>query len=263
MRPYRIRLLGACLLLSLACALPAVAATTTIGSLHCNDADGAPLTKGQTVTITGVVVGQFSVDRSVKLYVEDATGGVNVFGSPKNCVPLGDSVRVTGVVTGFNGLTEITGSAETPIAIDSLGHAAVVPAPLQLTLDQLNATEQPGGCEPNESRLVQLDNVRILSAKGEALPDTARFADNTNYRLVTSAADTNYVMMRVNDATGCGLSGSLVGQPVPAGVPLRVDGVISQYMGRGRTHGGYQLLPRGRDDIRRMVVKPVRVPVKH
>jgi hypothetical protein len=128
----------------------------------------------------------------------------------------------------------------------------------------VNATEQPGGCEPNESRLVQVDNVRILSARGEPLPAGAKFGDGANYRLVGAGADTTvFVALRVTDPEGCDLSRTLAGQPIPVDTPVRVVGILSQYAGRAQGHGGYQILPRGRDDIQVMAATPASAPANH
>ena len=75
---------------------------------------------------------------------------------------------------------EIAGSTGKPLQIEKLGRASWMPVPLALTLEQENATQQPDGCEPNESRLVQVANVRILSAGGELLAAGAKFGDDTN-----------------------------------------------------------------------------------
>jgi predicted extracellular nuclease len=230
-------------------AIPHSSAAITIGSLHCSGPDGVSKMKGQAVTVTGVVVGQFSTARNAKLYVQDETGAVCVFGSSKDCAAVGDSLRVDGVVGGYNGLTEITGAADQAVVIANLGHATRIPAPQLLTLAQVNATEGADGCEPNESRLIQLSNVRILSAAGDSLAVGSKFADNTNYRLVPAGADTVYVTLRVSDPEGCDLSKSLEGQPIPLG-RITIVAILSQYTGRGQSHGGYQVLPRGRDDIR-------------
>ncbi len=250
-----------CAALVLALALPRPAAADPIGSLHCNDAEGAPRLKGQTVTIAGVVTGQFSTERNVRLYVQDATGAIDVYGTPKNCAVAGDSVRVTGVVAAYGGLTEISGTAEKPVEIVSLGRAASVPAPLPLSLAEVLATEQPDGCEPNESRLVVIDGVRLLAASGARLPDGAKFGDDTNYRLVAGSDTTVFVTLRVTDPEGCDLSRTLEGQPIPAAGPLQVVGILSQYTGRGQSHGGYQILPRGRDDVR-LLTSSVAAPAK-
>jgi hypothetical protein len=253
----------ALLILALFVTLPARLSAEAIGSLHCNDGNGVTRMKGQAVTVAGTVVGQFSTERNVRLCVEDRTGAVTIYGTPKNCAAVGDSVRVTGVIGSYNGLTEITGTPEKPVEIERLGHASWLPAPLVLTLEQVNATEQADGCEPNESRLVQIDDVTILSGKGDALAPGSKFADDTNYRLVRAGVDSSaFVILRVTDPEGCDLSSSLEGQPIPVAVSVRVTGVLSQYAGRSQGHGGYQILPRDREDIV-VVTKPATDSVHH
>lgn len=249
MRSPALRPVALTLLLALGSA--ARASAEPIGSLHCNDADGLPRTKGQSVTVSGVVVGQFSTQRNARFFVQDATGAVCIFGSPKDCSAVGDSVSATGVVTGYNGLVEITGTAEKPVQIEHRGHATWMPSPLPLTLAEVRATEQSDGCEPNEARLVQLEGVRLLAGNGQALPAGAKFGDDTSYRMVGAAGDTSYVILRVADPEGCDLSQSLENQPIPTG-PVRVIGVLSQFTGRSTTHGGYQVMPRGRADVQAM-----------
>src|SRR5258706_372970 len=85
--------------LGLLIAWPGAAAAVPIGPLHCNASTGVTRASGQVVTITGVVTAHFSSDKLARLYVQDSTAGVCVYGSPMNCAALGDSVRVTGTVT--------------------------------------------------------------------------------------------------------------------------------------------------------------------
>jgi hypothetical protein len=224
-----------------------------IGSLHCNDSLDVPLRKGQPVTITGVVVGQFSTSRNSRLYVEDATGAINVFGAPPNCAPIGDSLRVSGVLDAFGGLTEITGADPKPLTIEVLSHHARVPAPLRLTPKQVRETQQAGGCEPNESRLIEVDSVFVRTWDGNPLPDTARYEMDTNYRLVPAGGDsTSWAIVRLTQASGCDSISSFDGRPIPTKVPVRVIGVLSQHVSRTSTRGGYQILPRDIEDIKPM-----------
>jgi hypothetical protein len=241
-------------LLGLALSATMAASTdVTLGELHCNDAQGLPQRKGQAVTVFAVVTGQFSSEKSARICVQDATGAVTVYGSPKSCVALGDSVRVSGVVMGYRGLTEITGSESAPLEIAPLGKATRVPVPLPLTTKQIRATGEPGGCEPNESRLVEVSNVFIRAMDGSALPDAEKFKDNANYRLVPAGADSaETVTLRVGEAEGCDHSHGLEGQPIPTRVAVRITGLISQFTPQSSTEGGYQLAPRVREDIRPM-----------
>ncbi len=235
-----------------ALALAATAHAESMGALHCNDDAGAPRRKGETVTVSGVVTAQFSTARSAHLFLQDATGAIGVYASPKNCAAVGDSLRVTGVVSSYNGLTQLAGTAEQPVRIDSLGRAARVPEPLVRTLAQLRAAAQADGCEPDESRLVRVENVLIRAIHGERPAAGATFGDDTNYLLVSATDSTSTLPMRVVDPEGCDLSRSLEGHPIPAEVPVGVTGILSQFTGRNATTGGYQLLPRGRDDVQPM-----------
>src|SRR4029078_8630455 len=82
---------------------PALAATN-IGDLHCNDANGVALTLNSVVTIQGIVTANQPTGSANRFYIQDATGGVNVFGSPQDCtIAVGDELEVTGTVAQFNG----------------------------------------------------------------------------------------------------------------------------------------------------------------
>jgi len=244
-RPSRAALFACALLLAVA----TTARAETIAALHCNDDQGQPLAKGKTVTVTGIVTGQFSTEKNARLYIQDATGGINVYGAAKDCVAVGDSVRVTGSVAGFNGLTEITGTKDAPPKIERLGKAVVQPEPVVLTLAQVLASLDSSGCEPNESRLVRIDHVVLRSSRGDALADTSTFRGDANWRLVPADGDKPWVSMRTLAAPGCADAPSFDGVRVPVG-PVSVTGILSQYTGRDQTKGGYQILPRSRDDIR-------------
>ena len=81
------------------------------------DAD-SPLV-GQTVTTEGVVVGDFQVGGKNGFFIQDATGdgdpatsdGIFIYYSSAPDVNVGDKVRLTGSVSEYFGLTQITGSA--------------------------------------------------------------------------------------------------------------------------------------------------------
>lgn len=243
--------------LCLAVMSPAVRADT-LDSLHCNDAHGVPVLKGRAVTMTGIVTAQFSTAKSARLYIQGPNGAVNVFGAPTHCALIGDSLRVSGTVGAYNGLTELMGSEEAPIAIEALGHGQV-PAPFPIDLHHLSDLETAAGCEPNESRLVSIGRATIRTIHGEALADTARFREDTTYLIAPVVADSAFtgMPMRVLAAPGCPGTTSIAGQPIPRG-PVQVIGILSQYLARGATHGGYQLLPRGLGDFRPVAPKPAK-----
>lgn len=220
-----------------------------IGKLHCNDDQGAPSRKGETVTVAGTVTGQFSTTRTAHFVIQDATGGITIYGGPTNCAALGDSVRVTGVLTGYRGLAEVTGTANAPLAITAAGRASRPPIPLETTTKQVLAGTDGNGCEPNESRLVAVRNVFLRARDGAPLAPGDTLKDDTNYLLVPAGADSAATLtLRVAEPEGCDHSHGLEGMHVPSGA-LRVVGVVSQYLPQGATTGGWQLVPRVREDL--------------
>jgi hypothetical protein len=234
-------------------AVSAASFADSLDSLHCADPPGAPLLKGHAATLTGIVTAQFSTARSTRLFLQGTNVAVNVFGAPANCALIGDSLRVSGEVGAYNGLTEIVGSDDHPLAIEALGHGAI-PAPMPVDLRHVPDLES-GGCDPTESKLVSLTNVIIRAARGGALADTSRFREDTTYLIAPALPDTSIagVPMRVMAATGCPGTATIAGAPIPRG-PLQIIGILSRYQGRGATHGVFQMLPRSLADLR--AVKP-------
>ena len=226
--------------------LPAAARAVDIGTLHCNDASGVPLMMNTVVTVQGVVTINQPTGTNNRLYIQDATGGINVFGTPQDCaVAVGDMVEANGTIIHFNGLTEVSGSATLPLTLTILSSGNPLPAPLTKTIAEFNATYQGDNCEPDESKRVKVNGLIRTSAGGMPAPG-ALFAANTNYRLTSSGADstTNFLTMRVvQSSNACGVTNSLVGQPIPVACASEVIGILSQFDGTPPHDSGYQLLP--------------------
>jgi hypothetical protein len=234
--------------------LMATAATADpIAPLH-TKAGGALL--GKSATVRGVVTGVYSTAKVTRLYVQDATGGLCLYGSPVTCAALGDSIEATGTVASYSGLTELSGRSEAPLVVTKLGRASAPPKPALLSITQLNEGEKADGSEPDESRLVTITSVFIRMSDGSAPAEGARFKDDTNYRLLPAGAagaagpDTTaaYGVLRVQDAEGCEGLASLDGAAIPSGA-VNVTGVISQHADRTTGKGGYQVLPRTPADL--------------
>ncbi len=131
-----------------------------IVALHVNDASGvcaAPYAVGAEATVSGIVTANLSSVRT-DVYVQDATGGIDVYSPSLAPVPLspGDSVTVTGTILQFRGLTELQPDFDLLVR-----HATgrPVPDPLVLTCADVNATFRPDYTEPNESRLIRINGV--------------------------------------------------------------------------------------------------------
>jgi predicted extracellular nuclease len=109
---------------------------------------------GSTVTVEGVVTAGRGQILPRNFYLQDASGGLQVFlptASPAQPV-VGDSVRVTGPMAVFNGEQQISGTA---ITVEALGKGTV-PAPRNLNaaavLDSLV-----------EGQLVRVDSLEVIS----------------------------------------------------------------------------------------------------
>jgi hypothetical protein len=227
--------------------LPAAAFAVNIGTLHCDDASGNNLNIGSTVTITGVVTELSFTSSSVRMYVQDPTGGINVFGTSPYCpAGLGDNVTVTGTIAQFNGLTEV-GNPLT-IVVNSSGNPT--PAPLALTPGQVNATFQASNCEPNEGLLVQVSCAYIRTSTGAVPAAGATFAANTNYQLVDVAnAASNCIMFITKpSSTTCPQVNPLIGTLIPTD-PQQVVGVLSQFKSTSPFTSGYEVIPRLLSDL--------------
>src|ERR1035437_4976379 len=74
---------------------------------------------GGTVTIKGIVLNGSELG-SIR-YVEDATGGISLYGTNMSTVNRGDSVNSVGTLTNYANLLEV--SPVTTVGVISSGHA--------------------------------------------------------------------------------------------------------------------------------------------
>jgi len=141
-----------------------------IALLHRNDAAGkpaAPYTINTQVTIQGIVTAGTGIysPKNFEVFIQDSTGGINLFlsGSIPKAVKLGDLVRITGKVKQYYGLTEIE-----PVTngITVLSENNPVPEPLLLTCDQVANSFLEDYSEPNESRLIRINDARVTAGSG-------------------------------------------------------------------------------------------------
>jgi len=194
-----------------------------ISDVHQNDDMGFASMLDEIVTIQGVVTvptGVFNSSRT-EVYIQDETGGMALFSyHPVATYNLGDEVKVTGTVIQYKGLTEVQ-----PITVELIATDQPVPEPVLLTCAQLrDSYDFATNTEPNESRLVRLNNVTW---------------DPGNYAL---RDDTGTAMMYIQSATGI---------PYPEG-EFNVVGVVKQFDDAGEEgpfYLNYEVLPRYVSDI--------------
>ena len=222
-----------------------------IGIFHCNDASGNNLNIGKSVTIGGVVTELSFTATAVRMYVQDATGGIGVFGASPYCpANLGDDVTVWGTFLQDNGLAEVKGLDFAPltIVVNSMGNPD--PAPLSLTPAQVNATFQANHCEPNESRLVQVTCSYVRTSTGEVPAAGATFAANTSYQLVDVSDPASNCTMFISkpSSTSCPQVNPLIGTTIPT-TSVLIAGVLSQSKTTAPFTSGYEIIPRLLTDL--------------
>jgi hypothetical protein len=166
--------------------------------------------------------------------IQDATGGLTVFGSNSEIasdiagVAEGDRISIRGTLVNFDGLSELQNSVRT-----NYWGAFGTPAPINITAADIQ--DNSSTAEGLESELVRMPNARFLNiAPGQT------FAGLTNY-LVTDGVST--AMVRVSNTEQ-----NLVGQPVPTG-PVSLRGIVSQFDTSPLLDRGYELLLTRLSDI--------------
>jgi beta-lactamase superfamily II metal-dependent hydrolase len=200
-----------------------------------NNADGTPGADfvpdllNQLVKVRGAVTSiDFRGGNGIEYYIQDATGGIDLFNTSQNFGPfsIGDSVEAIGLVTQFNGLTELTVSSVSGLPPGTIAAAT----PQVVTLSQL---ADGGVGEPLEGRLIRVDNVTITSG---AYPAGGASGN------LTIADSTGSAVMRIDSDT------NIDGTPTPSGT-LSVTGVLGQFDSSSPFDSGYQLMPRSLADI--------------
>jgi beta-lactamase superfamily II metal-dependent hydrolase/predicted extracellular nuclease len=190
-------------------------------------ADFIPDRLNQVVLVHGTVSSiDFRGGNGVEYYIQDGTGGIDLFNSGTNFGPfaIGDTIEALGTVTHFNGLTELTVTSLSLISHDA------APVPQVITLSQLAS----GGGEAFEGQLVRIDNVAITSGLYPA--------PNASGNL-TIADATGSGTLRVDSDTD--IDGTAT---PPPGTTLSIAGILGQFAS-APFDSGYQLLPRQLTDI--------------
>ena len=203
-----------------------------IADMRLNDTNGVPVGLNQIFTIAGVVTSSNQIGTAGPATIQDITGGMAIYGSSfVSQVSIGDSVTVTGTLTHFNGLAEVsaslTGFSFVKHSSQNYFDTTIV------TLSQI-INQQWNGFEEYESRLVRINNITISGS--------GTFAGNTNYN-ITDATGTIAAGLRIDsDVT------SIVGTTIPSSA-VDIIAVLGQYDNASPYSSGYQLMPRFVSDI--------------
>ena len=183
---------------------------------------------GDSVTIAGVVTGPsstFSPTGMTSLWIQDRTGGVNVFFSGATLpYKLGDLISLVGTVTEYNGVTEVSVGSEADFHL--LGRDYPQPEPYQLKVSE-NLREDLEGL--------------LLKFEGQVASPPAQQGSGKAFQVWNGQVPIN---VYVYDNSGIDLSILQVGQTV------QLVGICGQYDPDPPYTSGYQFLPRIRDDIK-------------
>lgn len=206
-----------------------------IADVKANDANGVPLRIGQLVTVEGIVT--VANEFGGPSFLQDNSGGIAIFGTSfSTAVNIGDEVKVSGIVSPFNGLSELTNPYLH--AIVSTGNSVT---PLVATCSQLFNDGQ-GGLEVYEGRLVRVNLAHLRDTLSGTPPSTwnqCGISSGCNYRLVDTSG---FVDIRADNNVNFFTS------PAPQG-NFNVIGVLSQFKPTPPFIGGYQLMPRSSADL--------------
>ncbi len=244
-------------LLTVLCLCFALAATQALAvpivEIHRNTSAGQPLNLGSPVTISGIVTspdGIFSTF-NCETYIQDETAGINFWVSGAYGtynLALGDSVTVTATIAFYSGLTELgTSTPEVTLVKHSSGN--LVPDPLVITCSDLNFTMQPDYTEPNEGRLIRINNLTIVSGTWPVTPQPSN-------SLLNVTDGTSTVLLFIDK--DCGANGS----PAPSGA-FDCIGILKQFDSTSPYTTGYEISPRYADDIIHLSPGPLFVVAPH
>ena len=138
-----------------------------------NVAEALPLTTA--ITVAGIVTARQGTYRSDNIYIQDPTGGMQVFGLPALNLQLGDSIEVSGVLGQFSGELQVIN----PVVAPNRGTTAV-PAPLERTTGAIAAAVTGlGAREPDIGRLLVVRHATVGAFTPATAPANASLNDGS------------------------------------------------------------------------------------
>jgi len=185
--------------------------------------DYVPDMLGQTVTVEGVVFSPNYQTTNNDFFIDDGTAGTDIFmyGPPVFTWNSGDMLQITGVVSQYNGKTEIIPVDSSGWVFQSAGNPT--PNPIVITLAQYKANP-----ELYEGSLVGFVSLTKISGTWPAAGTSVNLS-------FSDGMDT--VVFRIDSDT------DIDGQPEPSW-PSDIIGIGSQFDSSTPPDGGYQIFPR-------------------
>lgn len=194
----------------------------------------APTDRTNLYTVQGTVTTfvDMTPAGNAEFYIQDGTNGIAVFISGGTSIPdAGTLVQVTGPLSHYNGLLEMSLSATNPDhSVLALG-SGPLPTPLPLTF--ASAANVPY-MEAREGSLVVVSNVFLGATNGY-------FTASGQITLTNLAGQTFTLFINASET-------DIIGQPVPA-FASSITGVLGQYKTTAPYNSGYELDPTQSADI--------------
>jgi hypothetical protein len=204
----------------------------SIGTIRGNNNGGVADSINVNVRTRGIVLGLNKRPAGLEFHIFDKNSntGIGVFRNTGNLgytVREGDSIMVQGIVSQFNGLSQITVDQLTPLDSNRI-----------LPLPQLVSAMS----EQTESRLIQINNLSMVTPSQWPTPGTTGSGRTVR---VTNGVDS--FDLRIDGDV------SLFGTPAPTG-PFNMVGIGGQFSTVTPRVGGFQLMPRYLADLLPAVV---------
>jgi pimeloyl-ACP methyl ester carboxylesterase len=204
---------------------PVYSQTTPISTLRMMNANGSPIGLNNMYTVTGTVISSHELGNAAA--IQDGTGGITVYDTLfANMTTIGDLVIVSGKLTQYAGLAELTA----PITFTkvSSGHAV---SPILLTIPQIKG-QAWNGFEAYESSFIKIKNVTING--------TGTFTSITTGYPIVNGTDVLTLY--------CNKYSTLLGSAIPTG-NVDVEGILNQFKSVAPYNSGYEIIPRTVGDI--------------
>ncbi len=213
---------------------------TPISTLRANDGDGVLLYKTYGVRVEGSLTVEPGIfhDTVTQAFVQDATGGVQIFDNDLLALSRGDVVQFTGEAEQFGGATEVSIAENWGNYGYTWVSSGSPPAAQVLTISSID--------EGEEGELVRINGVTITSG---SIPESG-----SGSITVTDNGGTNTLTLRVDDAT------DIPGANSPTG-SFDIVGVISQFDSWVPFNSGFQIQPREKTDFVSTEVNHPQVPI--
>lgn len=201
--------------------------TTPITNVRVNDADGLLIPRRFDVRVEGDITVEPGVFNSFvsQLYLEDATGGINVFDRQILPIARGDRVAFTGRLEQFSGQTQVNISQ--PVGNYGFSNLGSGPDPVPTVVTVAGVDESL------EGQLIRIDGVTVFAG---AIPESG----NGNVT-ITDDGGVSLLTLRVDGDT------DIPGADTPT-QPFDIVGIASQFDPGHPFDFGYQILPRSRAD---------------